>query len=220
MKNGSNAWKPIKACRRGPNFSHLFFVDDILLFADATEGQVDLIKHGLEQFCSISRQHVSFEKSHMFFSSNVTKEEAVDLSNRLRVPRTDDLGKYLGYNLLYGGRNTKAPWELLQKATLHLLGWKLRCLSKVGRLTLASSVLNTLPIFHMQIMKLLVEVLRGLDRMCRKCFWGEEGDSRRLHLVNRETICKQKSKGGMGIRRAEDIIKAVLTKLLWRMYTE
>lgn len=95
-KKESNAWKPIKASRRGPNLSHLFFVDDVLLLTEATENQVDLIKHGLEQFCSVLGQWVSSEKSHLFFSLNVTKEEATNFSTSLGVPQIDDLGKYLG----------------------------------------------------------------------------------------------------------------------------
>lgn len=40
-------WKPIKASRKGPAISHLLFVDDVLLFTEATDDQVDLIKSGL-----------------------------------------------------------------------------------------------------------------------------------------------------------------------------
>ena len=33
----SNRWKPVKVSCMGPNISHLFFVDDLLLFAEASK---------------------------------------------------------------------------------------------------------------------------------------------------------------------------------------
>lgn len=63
----NRAWKPIKALRSGPKVSHLFFADDILLFAEAGEDQVKCIKKGLEEFCKASGQQVNFERSRVLF---------------------------------------------------------------------------------------------------------------------------------------------------------
>lgn len=102
----------------------------------------------------------------------------------LDVPRTTNLGKYLGFRLVHGGRNNINPQEVLQKATQCFSGWKIRCLSKAGRITLASSILNSLPVFHMQLMKMPVGVLKGIDRLCRRCVWGKESSNTRVHLIS------------------------------------
>ncbi len=47
-------WKSIKASRSGPSFSHLFFADDLLLFADASETCCRTIIAVLDDFCSCS----------------------------------------------------------------------------------------------------------------------------------------------------------------------
>lgn len=121
---------------------------------------------------------------------------------------------------MHCGRNVKAPQELLHNASNRLAGWKLTCLSKASLITLPSSVLNSLPIFQMQMMRLPMEVLNGLDKLCRHCIWGEEGERKRMHLISRDTICRPKYRGGLGILKAGDINKAMLTKLCWRLLTE
>jgi len=50
----NGAWKPVYASRGGPPLSNLFFVDDLILFGEATMEQAKVIKHCLELFCSAS----------------------------------------------------------------------------------------------------------------------------------------------------------------------
>ena len=44
-------WKPMKLCCHGSPLSHMFFTDDLLLFAEASENQMDVIMRSLDQFC-------------------------------------------------------------------------------------------------------------------------------------------------------------------------
>lgn len=156
--------KPIKASWSGPGISHIFFVDDILLFAEARENQVACIKKGLGIFCKASGQLVGFGKSTIFFSLNLTDEIAEELSANMGIFRTRDLGKYLGFHINQEGRNTRAHQMILQKVNKKLSGWKSLCLSRAGRLTLAQLVINTIPIFIMQLEKLLAKVHEELDK--------------------------------------------------------
>lgn len=150
---------------------------------------LELIKQGLMEFCRVSWQRVSHDKSLVYLSPNVLEDVVITLSSRLGIPHTTNLGRYLGFFLLHGGRNTQNPKELLLKASRKLVGWKLQCLSKAGRITLASAILNSLAMFQMQLMKMSTEVHKGLDRLCRRCIWGEADDRRKLHLINWDTIC-------------------------------
>ena len=50
-----NLWNPIKASQGGFAFSHLFFVDDLMLFAKADRKNCVAIKEVLESFCDLSR---------------------------------------------------------------------------------------------------------------------------------------------------------------------
>lgn len=63
-------WKPVKASRNGPAISHLFFADDLILFAEASVSQTDVMRECLDCFCANSGQEVSYEKSRLFCSPN------------------------------------------------------------------------------------------------------------------------------------------------------
>lgn len=58
------SWAPVKMFNDCPRISHLFFANDVLLFAKAQPGQAKIISNILEEFCSFSSLKVSKEKSH------------------------------------------------------------------------------------------------------------------------------------------------------------
>lgn len=104
------------------------------------------IKKGLGRFCKASRQRVSFAKSTIFFSPNLSDDVAEELSAKMGIPRTKELGRYLGFQINQEGRNTRVHQLLLQKVNDKLSECKSLCLSRAGKLTLAHSVINTIPI--------------------------------------------------------------------------
>jgi hypothetical protein len=60
-------WKPMRAGRYGPQISHLLFVDDLLLFAEASFEQSHCIMHCLNLFCQASGQKINSQKSRNIF---------------------------------------------------------------------------------------------------------------------------------------------------------
>lgn len=55
--------------------SHIsFFADDLLLFGEASEKQIDCMLQCLDLFCSSSGQKVNRAKSSIFFSRNVEND--------------------------------------------------------------------------------------------------------------------------------------------------
>ena len=70
----NNLWNPVKASAGGPAFSHLFFVDDLLLFAKANSLNCESVRDAVKEFCMISGQKINTAKSKVFFSPNVSSE--------------------------------------------------------------------------------------------------------------------------------------------------
>lgn len=126
-------WKPLRASRSGPKVSHLFFADDLILFAEATIEQASYIKTGLDEFCSASSQRISFAKSLLFVSPNIQRQSSEELGRLLGIPFSNKLGTYLGHRLIHKGRSSMMEMDLVQKVRKKLEGWKhIAYLERVG----------------------------------------------------------------------------------------
>lgn len=121
--------------------------------------------------------------------------------------------------MLHGGRNTNAHKAVLERVQGRLEGWKARCISRAGRLTLAQAVLNSLPFFQMQFEKLSTWLHKELDKVTRKCVWGNTEVAKGIHLINWETLTRTKRLGGANLKAAKLMNWALLAKLAWRVLT-
>ena len=80
-------------------------------------------------FCDISSQHISFPKSRVHCSNNVSHGFAKDLANVCGSPIYLNLGNYLGVPLIHG-RVTKGTYnEIIEKTRKRLASWKSATLS-------------------------------------------------------------------------------------------
>lgn len=56
LKNAvdSNVWRSVRVARNSPGISHIFFVNDLLLFGEASFSQARVIEHVVAEFYGIS----------------------------------------------------------------------------------------------------------------------------------------------------------------------
>ena len=73
QKLRSGLWKCVKVSRGGPEVSHFFFADDLILFGQASTKQAEVMRECLDIFCGFSGQQVSFPKSRVYCSNNIKK---------------------------------------------------------------------------------------------------------------------------------------------------
>ncbi|KAK5831683.1 hypothetical protein PVK06_015481 [Gossypium arboreum] len=60
-------WSPVRLSRTGPNLSHLFFADDLVIFSQADLVHSGLLKDFLNNFCELSGHKVNARKTNVFF---------------------------------------------------------------------------------------------------------------------------------------------------------
>ncbi|WCJ29110.1 LINE-1 retrotransposable element ORF2 protein [Euphorbia peplus] len=213
----SNKLKPIKLVRDGPNISHLFFADDIMIFLEADVSQILQFMEIMDLFCASYSQKINLQKSKLCVSKNVSDSLARSLSDACNIPLTNCLGKYLGVPLLHDRVKLSTFAETVNRMQSKLSSWKANSLSLAGRATLVQSVTSASPNHIMQTNMLPSGVLNKMEKMNRNFIWGNKDQKQKIHLVPWETICKPKDLGGIGIRQARDNNKVLLMKLLWRI---
>lgn len=174
------SWKAVKSSQSGPMVSYLFFVDDLILFAEASVKQARIMKDCLELFCQASGQIVNYDKSVIFCFPNTPKEVAKEISCFCDSPQTSNLGKYLGMPLLHT-RGTHATYKKLLDR-VHSWFWKGKLLSYARCATLIQSVTSSIPIYAMQTTKLPMSVCDELDWLNRNFFWGGSEKRTKVHL--------------------------------------
>ncbi|XP_057419022.1 uncharacterized protein LOC130713254 [Lotus japonicus] len=207
-------WKPVQISQGGPGISHLFFADDVLLFAKAEVAQVRNIYRVLEDFCGASGLKINLSKSKAMASWCVDGAVKDRIAAITSIPFTNNIGKYLGFPI-HIGRVRKEDFSfIVDRVSARLATWKASLLNKPARVTLAKSVLSAIPVYVMQLNWLPQSVCDQLDMVVRRFIWGN-AHSKGIPLVAWDKVARPKKYGGLGLRSARLNNVAMLGKQLW-----
>ena len=92
-------------------------------------------------------------------------------------------------------------WKKLQ-------GWKENLLSQAGKEVLIKSIIQAIPTYTMNCFKLPRGLIKELEVLIRKFWWGYSGESRKVHWVKWERLCEDKEVGGLGFKEIEKFNEA------------
>ncbi|CAL1353888.1 unnamed protein product [Linum trigynum] len=123
---------------------------------------------------------VSKDKSVVYFSGNTNRTTSGDIIRILEIPATQDLGRYLGVPVLHTRVTRETYRYILDRLDKKLAGWRADSMSFEGRVTLATSLLNTLPTYTMQTTLLPRSICDQIDMRIRRFIWGSTADKRKV----------------------------------------
>jgi len=209
-------WEPIRINNTEPFLSHLLFADDVLLFTKAKSSQFKVVSELFEEFSKVSGLRINLFKSRAFFSKGVPQAKIHKLTAISGIRSTTSLGKYLGFPILKGRPKRSDFSFIIEKMQNRLAFWKGKLLNKAGRLTLASSVLSSIPTYYMQINWLPQNICDNIDQVTHNFIW-KGNNNKGTHLVNWKKIASPKQNGGLGIRAAREANTSLLGKLVWNL---
>ncbi|EOY17515.1 Uncharacterized protein TCM_042331 [Theobroma cacao] len=101
----------------------------------------------------------------------------------------------------------------------HATGWENKVLSLGGRITLLRSVLSSLPMYLLQVLKPPAIVIEKIERLFNSFLWGDSNEGKMMHWAAWNKITFPSSEGGLDIRNLKNVFDAFTLKLWWRFYT-
>ena len=171
-KCNAKLWQPVKASCGGPAFSHLFFADDLVLFAKADHINCSTVRDVIDVFCNVSSQSVNDAKSKVYLSPNLDRDSKESFCDILGFASTPSLGKYLGIPIKHPGSSSQDFNFILDRVKNKLAGWKANLLSLAGRAVLIQASLAAIPAYVMQCTHILNKILKGVDWVNKNFLWG------------------------------------------------
>ncbi|XP_024961356.1 uncharacterized protein LOC112501856 [Cynara cardunculus var. scolymus] len=186
-------FKGIKLPNSGPEISILQFADDVLIMGEWTRTNATNLIRLLRCFQLSSGLKVNMQKSNIM-GVGADYEEVVSVASRLHC------------------RPGLFPFTYL--------AWKSKILSYGGRLVLIKSVLGSLGLHYLSLLKAPTSIINKLESIRSRFFWGDKGGVRKISWISWSTTLADKDAGGLGISSLRALNLALLARWWWRFKLE
>jgi hypothetical protein len=185
---------------QGPTVTHLPFVDDSIVFLEATEASLTALKEVLRAYEISSGQKVNREKSSIYFGKGCSVAKRTQLKATLGIGCEALAEKYLGLPTAVGRSKEGAFKHLPERSWSKVHGWKGQGLSMEGKEILIKSVLQAVPTYPMGCFKLSQKTCSKLTSIATGFWLGSADGKRKVPWISWERMCVSKRGGGMGFR--------------------
>ncbi|KAJ0693348.1 putative RNA-directed DNA polymerase [Helianthus annuus] len=215
----SGAFDGVRLPNGGPTVSHLLYADDAMVMRDWSDFNFKALRRILRLFHMCSGLRINLQKS-ILYGVGKELEEVEDKASGLGCRAGSMPFKHLGI-IVGANMNRITNWEaIIEVFKKSLSRWKATILSMAGRITLISSVLESLPSYYFSLYKAPVKVIAKLEAIMRRFLWGGNEEKNKIHWVAWEVVTKPKQEGALGIKKLEDCNNALILKWLWRYRVE
>jgi hypothetical protein len=195
----------------------LHFADDTLLFLEASDANIQVLRWLLISFENLSGLKINYAKCEMI-PFNISEEMDHNLTSQFGCKVNYLPITYLGI-LLHWKSLSVQDWNfLIEKIKNKLQRWKSKLLSIGGTMILLNSIILSIPIYWMSFYTLPKTVKTRIDKLRRRFLWFDDNTIRKkIALVSWKIVCKSKQRSGLGIIDINLMNKALLVKWLIRI---
>ncbi|KAL2526562.1 RNase H domain-containing protein [Abeliophyllum distichum] len=188
-------------------------VDDMIIFSNGQKQSIRRVLHCIEHYERASSQLVNRDKSGIILPRRSSINQIHRLEHLTGFRHQHQPFTYLGVSLFTGACKIFLYDDLIQKVRSRISGWASRLLSPRGRITLIRSVLSSLLLYLLQIMKPPKAVLKKLESIFARFLWDSRDHTHRLHWRRWKDLCLPTEEGGLGFMRLQDLVDTFSLKL-------
>lgn len=145
----------------------------------------------LNDYAECFNQCINFDKSFVFFSSNIPEDQCLLGSRMLAVRYSNKPEHYLALPNLVG-RCKKLAFQGLKDVKQKVNGWNSRFLSQGGREVFIKAVLQTVPSYSMTYFLLSKSFCTKLKGIISKFWWQKAHNKRYIHWCEWSRLCDLK----------------------------
>eukprot|EP00253_Pinus_taeda_P011623 PITA_11623 len=183
----ANRIKGLKLWGNNLPLTHQRFVDDIMLFGEPTVKQVKHLRRILDLFAEASGLEINRDKSCVFIFNTVDQIKA-HLIRLLGFRRGELPTKYLGNILDFTSKKMKNWQGVIDKLSNKVANWAFRTLNIAGRIVLAKSVLQAIPVYPLSIMEAPLGICTRIRELIRNFIWRGADQKKKMGLSLLEPV--------------------------------
>jgi hypothetical protein len=146
--------KGVKFGLDGPHITHLLFVDDSIIFPEASVESLTTLKRVLTDYEAALGQKVNLQKSSVFFGEGCHQAKKAKLKQVIGVTEEALSERYLGLPTVVGRSKDGYFQYITERSHSKTGGWKGHGLSNKGKEILVKSVLQATSTYPMSCFKL------------------------------------------------------------------
>jgi hypothetical protein len=167
------------------------YADDTLLFLKNNLDNVINLKWILSCFEQMSGMTINFHKCDPI-AINVEEEEAQTIAQSLCCRLGKFPMKYLGVLLHYKKLRKEDLQPVIDKLLKKAAGWRGRLLNHAAKLELVRSVLASIPLYLLSVIKFPKWALALINSQTVHCLWDNYEGHHKYHLANRGLVTQKK----------------------------
>lgn len=200
---------------RQANLRISMYADDAVIFTNPRREDIACIMDIMKAFGETTGLKINIQKS-TIASIRCTGIDMDEVLQDFPGPRVNFPMQYLGLPLTLGRIKMVHLQYIQDKAKGRVAGWQGRLLNVAGRRELVRSVLSSLPVYLLTVVKAPKQFIKELDKLRRRFLWAGDteltGGKCRVAWVK---VCTPTTNGGLGIMEMEKFSRALRLRWLW-----
>jgi hypothetical protein len=193
----------------GTGVISLQYADDTLLLLENNLAVTRNLKWMLSCFEQLSGMRINFHKCDLIALS-VDDQEAQVFSQTLSCILGKLPMKYLRVPLHYTKLRKEDLQPIIDKLIKKAAGSRGRLLNHATKLELVRSVLASIPLYLLSVIKFLKWAITLINSQMSHCLWDDYEGHHHYHLANREMVSQKKEFGALGIPSLADMNMCLL----------